>query len=261
MRRVLLLAPLAFMLAACGGGGKSASSSGNPLVDAAKATAAAESEKDATTGTVSYGTSKLLLNGQGGYNHTTDEGWQHLVLTVPGVGRPSLDEIFVKNVLWMKSPLFSRTLPKGKEWVKVDLEQAGKNLGFDFKALMGQTPADALTELERTSTPVTKIGTETIAGVETTHYRAAIDPRKIPAADTFQKLTAAAYKPIDVWVAKDGRVAQVRFDYTAKVDPAKPQRARVLLTMKLSDFGETVDVAPPAPGLVVDAAAPVGSTG
>ena len=102
------------------------------------------------------------------------------------------------------------------------------------------------------------IGTEQIDGVETTHYRAAIDTKKIPAADNFQKLTTATYKPIDVWVDEDGRVRQVRFDYTAKIDPSMAPRARVVLTMKLTDFGATVDVAPPKANLVIDASAPAG---
>jgi hypothetical protein len=57
----------------------------------------------------------------------------------------------------------------------------------------------------------------------------------------------------------DGLVRQVKFDYTTLVDPAQAPRARVLLTMKLSDFGETVDVEPPPAKTVVDVTAPVTS--
>jgi hypothetical protein len=260
MRRLILLAPIVLALVACGGS-KSTPSSGNPLADAADATAAAESEATSTTGTVTYGDQKLGLKGNGGYNHATDEGWQHVIVTVPGAGKPAIDQIFIKNVLWMKSTLFASALPPGKQWVKVDIAKAGRNLGFNFKALMGQTPADALKQLERTGTPVTTVGTEQIDGVETTHYRASIDATKIVPADNFQKLTQAAYKPIDVWVDGDGLVRQMRLDYTAKVDPAQAQRARVLLTMKLFDFGETVDVEAPAPAITVDASAPAGSGG
>ena len=262
MRRVLLLlAPLALVLAACGGGGKTTSGSGNPLVDAANATAEAGSETTSMTGKVILPAQTLALRGNGGYDHATDEGWQHVVVTVPGAGSPTIDEIFVKGVLWMKSILFTDSLPSGKQWVKVDINKAGKNLGFNFKALMGQTPTDVLKQLQRTATPVKTVGTEEIDGVETTHYRAAIDTRKIPAADNFQKLTKATYKPIDVWVDEDGRVRQARFDYTAKVDPSMAARARVVLTMKLSEFGATVDVEPPAAKLVVDASAPAGGGG
>jgi hypothetical protein len=258
MRRFLVLGPLALALAACGG--ESTSGSGNPLVDAANATAEAGSESTATSGKVTLPEQTLLLNGNGGYNHTTDEGWQHLVLTVPNAGKPVLEEVFLKSVLWMKSPIFEQSLPKGKEWLKLDVNKAGRNSGFNFKALMAQTPADVLRQLQRTKA-VKTIGTEEIDGVEMTHYRAAIDPTKIPAADNMQKLSASVYKPIDAWVDDDGRVRQVTFDYTAKINPAQPPRARILLTMKLSDFGATVDVEPPAPSLVVDATAPVGSGG
>jgi hypothetical protein len=259
LRRLLLLAPLVVLvlvLTACGGG-SSTPSSDNPLLDAANATAEAGSEKTSVTGTVTYGPQKLTLDGNGGYNHETDEGWQQILVTVPSAGRPSIDQIFEKSVLWMKSTLFASTLPPGKQWVKVDVDKAGKNLGFNFKALMGQTPADVLEQLERTGTPVTTVGTEEIDGVETTHYRAPIDTSKIPAGDNLQKLTMAEYKPIDVWVDADGLVRQVKLDYTAKVDPAQAELAHVLLTMKLFDFGSTVDVEAPKPALVVDVTDPV----
>ncbi len=91
MPRWLMLAPLVLVLAACGGG-KSTSSSDNPLVDAANATAEAGSEQDATSGKVTYdtpdGRTTLVLRGDGGYNHTTDEGWQHLVVSVPNSASP-----------------------------------------------------------------------------------------------------------------------------------------------------------------------------
>lgn len=257
MRKLLLLVPVALILVACGGG-KSTESSGNALLDAAEATAAAESELTSMTGKVILPTRTLTLKGDGGYAHTTDEGWQHVDVSIPGAGDASIDEIFVKGVLWMKLDLFAEVLPTGKQWVKVDLATAGRGLGFNFKALMGQTPADVLKQLRRTATPVTTVGTEEIDGVETTHYRAAIDTTKIPAADNFQKLTTAAYKPIDVWVDEDGQIRQVKFDYTTKIDPAAPERARVLLTMKLADYGTTVDVVPPAANLVVDVSAPAG---
>jgi hypothetical protein len=256
MRRLLLLAPLALALAACGGG-KSTTSSTDPLLDAAKATAAQGSEATSTNGTVRYNDQKLTLKGSGGYNHETAEGWQHVVVTVPGAGNPAIDQIFIKNALWMKSTLFASSLPPGKQWVKVDISKAGKNLGFNFKALMGLTPADVLVQIERTATPPTTVGTETIDGVEMTHYRARIDPKKIPPADSFQKLTQATYKPVDVWVDGDGLVRQAKLDYTAKVDPAQAVRAHVLLTMKLFDFGQTVAVEAPKPALVVEATAPV----
>jgi hypothetical protein len=254
MRRFAALVPLVLVLVlvACGGGGGESGGSDNPLVDAANATAEAGSESTSMTGIVAYDQTRLELEGEGGYNHTTEEGFQQLVVTVPTGEKPTLDEIFVRNVLWMKSDLFTAVLPEGKEWVKVDVAKAGTNLGFNFKALMGTTPADVLRQLQRTSPPIEELGEEEIDGVETTHYRASIDTAKIPRGDNLQRLADARYRPIDVWVDGDDLVRQVRLDYTAKVDPAMATRATVRLTMKLFDFGTTVDVEPPPANLVVD---------
>jgi hypothetical protein len=256
MRRLLPLALLAVVLAACGGGGSSGS--GNPVADAATATEEAGSELTKTSAKVTYPEQTFALSGNGGYNHTTDEGWQHLTLSVQEARRV-IDEAFIGNVLWMKSDLFASLLPSGKEWIKVDTAKAGKQLGFNFKGLMGQTSADVLAQLERTAVPVKTIGKETVDGVDTTHYRASIDPKKAPPSKRIQKLTVPAYKPVDVWVDGDHRVRQVKLDFTAKAYTNQAMRAHVLLTMKLSDFGATVDVEPPTPSTVVDVTAPAGS--
>ena len=249
-RTLLLLAPLVLVLAACGGGEDKGS--GNPLVDAAEATAAAGSETTETSAKVTYPGTELDLEGQGGYNHATDEGWQTLTIRLPA-GTGQMDQIFVRNMLCMKSEeIFGNTLPSGKQWLKYDVNKAGPDSGFNFKALLGQTPADVLWQLQRTAEPVQEIGPELVGGEEMTHYRATIDPRKVPRADNLQALSKAVYKPVDVWVDEDGRVRQVKLDYTARVDPAADLRGRVQLTMKLAGFGSAVDVQPPAAGLVVD---------
>jgi hypothetical protein len=261
MRRffALALAPVALGLAGCGGGGaEKETGTGNPVADAVAETVKQASEKVAVTGKATIPGRTLRFSGDGGYDHATSEGWLHLTLSVAGGSATAIDEAFVKNVFWIKSPLFASSLPTGKEWLRIDLAKAGKRLGFNFKALLGQTPGDAITQLGRTSDDITEVGTETIDGVETTHYRAPVDPKKIPANDKQQKLSAAVYRPVEVWVDEDDLVRQVRLDFTARTDPAKPQRGRTVVTMKLSDFGETVDVAPPPAGLVVDATDTVG---
>ena len=66
-------------------------------------------------------------------------------------------------------------LPNGKTWVKVDVEQALKKLGLDLPNLgVGQSPTDVLAQL-RGSKNTRKVGTETIHGVRTTHYRGTVD--------------------------------------------------------------------------------------
>jgi hypothetical protein len=259
MLRLWLVALLVLVLVACGG--KKASDESGPIATAVEKTTEEGSEKTTTTGSVVLAGQTLRFHGQGGFDHATQEGYQELDVSVPGGGTTSVDEVFIGNVFWLKSPLFENTLPSGKEWFKVDLARANRLLGFNFKALLGQTPDDALELLGRTAEPVTTVGEEEIDGVQTTHFRARIDPRKVPAKDKLQQLSAAVYQPVDVWIDGGDLVRQVRLDYTAKADPAKPQRAHAVITMKLGDFGLTVDVEPPPASLVVDAAASAGSSG
>src|SRR6185437_10601499 len=110
-------------------------------------------------------------------------------------------------------------------------DTSARRLGFDFKALTGQTPEDVLTQLERTSSSVKTIGKARVGGVETTHYRAAIDAAKVPKGDPVERLTGAKYQPLDVWVDGKGLLRKVVLVYTAKTDPTKPGRAHVALTM------------------------------
>jgi hypothetical protein len=262
MRRLLLLAPLALALAACGGGGDGETKPpGNPLVEAAQKTAEAVSEATSTTATVTYPGTTLRFEGRGGYNHTTDEGWQHLTLMLPN-GSGGMDQVFIKSAVWMKAPeLFGNDLPSGTEWLKYDVNKAKKNSGYNFKVLLGQNAADVLRQLRRTAPAVKTIGTETIHDVETTHYRATIDPKKTPKTDRAHALSKPVYKAVDVWVDEDGLVRQVRLAYTAQIDPARSIRANVRLTLKLDDFGTTVDVEPPAADITVDATADSGQSG
>jgi len=142
-------------------------------------------------------------------------------------------------------------LPNGKSWVKVDLERALKKLGVDFANLgIGQSPTEALAQL-RGSANTQKVGTETIDGVRTTHYRGTVDVQ-----DALGRATAKERKALrrlldeakahgvdatstthDVWVGDDGLVRRL----TEQVGSVGH------VTMTFSDYGAPVQIeAPPA---------------
>ncbi len=76
-----------------------------------------------------------------------------------------------------------------------------------------------------------KVGTETVRGVETTHYRATVDPRKAldqaPAAlrDKISKSLEMFDGPIpvDVWIDGDGQARKISMDITN--ERSTPRRA------------------------------------
>jgi hypothetical protein len=251
-KRLWLVAPLALGLAACGGS-KSALDSKDLLGSAAANTEAAGSYKIATTGRATFGSQTISLRGQGAFDNEAKRGRLNLTLTIPGAGTATLDEIFNKGIILVKSPLFAQALPMDKQWIRINAARAGEQVGFNLKAVMGQTPDEVLAHLRRASaTTVTEVGDEDLNNVPTTHYRADIDLDKL-ASDRAQRLSDASYKPIDVWVDEEGRVRRLKLDFTAKVAATETARSHSILTIDLSDFGTPVEVDIPPPGQIVNA--------
>src|SRR5205085_5926135 len=97
--------------------------------------------------------------------------------------------------------------------------------------LTSQEPTQMLGRLQAVK-GMTKVGDETIDGVDTTHYRGHIDAAKIPQAAKIQSLTNARYGPYDVWVGKDdGYVHRLKLSYS--YGPTGTARQAVTLTMSL----------------------------
>jgi hypothetical protein len=241
MRRAILLLPL-LLVAGCGGSGTRTPVSGDPLIAAADATTKQGSEKLTLDAKVDLSGQTLSLGGSGAFNDRTHEGELHLNFTAGIAGSSTLDEIFKNDVIWLRSPLLAGSLPNGKQWLKVDLAKEAQALGFDLKALTGQTPSDALAKLHLHG-HVTTIGKETVDGVETTHYSEGLG--------ITEQGTKARYKSVDAWVDGQGLVRRVQLDYTTPVTGGQP--AHTVVTMTFSDFGAPVSVTPPPAAEVVDA--------
>ena len=90
---------------------------------------------------------------------------------------------------------------------------------------------------------VQTVGTETVDGVSTTHYKATIDLAKAadtvggPAKEAVQHLIdkgGPSYVPVDVWIGDDGLVRKLTVDETVSNDG---ETATLHLTLDLSDYG------------------------
>jgi hypothetical protein len=162
-------------------------------------------------------------------------------------------------VVYLNMPVLSKVLPGGKPWIKMDLNAIGKQAGIDLSQLtqLANDPSRMVDWLRAASSDVTTIGTETIDGVETTHYRATVDlskyPDLVPAAerDAVRKAVEAIEQqagvssfPMHVWVGKDGLVRQVRAVLTETI---QGQTMNVVTSERFYDFGAPVDIQlPPA---------------
>jgi hypothetical protein len=182
---------------------------------------------------------------------------------LPGLGSGgTMDIVFDNDVMYMRLPTLTKTLPSGKEWVKADTSKlGGASHSSNFDLFSGADPAKALDQL-RAAGDVKKVGEDTVQGETMTHYRVVID------AANAKNLTPAQRKqvekalagtsgsvPADVWVDDAGLLRRMQIDFA--FGPAL-QNAHMSMTMDYSDFDSPVTVETPPPDTVVDLGAVTG---
>ena len=176
-----------------------------------------------------------------------------MTMQIPGAG--AMEMRYLGQVMYMHLPAAARKTVGGKPWVKIDVVKALKSKGIDISGLQGPTggnPSDTLQQL-RGAGDVHKVGTATIRGTQTTHYKATIDLRRaadrVPAAqraaarqsiDRLVKLTGQTTMPVEAWIDGQGRLRRETFTQTVK-------GRTVSGTIDLYGFGgQQAIVAPPA---------------
>lgn len=171
-----------------------------------------------------------------------------------GGGVPQMEMVMAGTVMYMKMEGLREAL--GTEWVKFDFQAIGEEMGVNFEQLMqlGQaSPAEQLKYL-RAMADLEEVGTETIDGVETTHYKGVVDMRRYPdtlpeperaearkMVDKIVELSGDATTPTEVWVDEDSLIRRQRMSMTQK----KPAEAKIDMEIGFSDFGKRVDIQVP----------------
>ena len=243
----IALVPMALALAACRGGGGGALS-GNPVARAAEKTSQQGSAKSDVI--FSRPDGDLAGKVSGVFNNDA-EGSGRASLEFPVLGRTlRMDMVFRGGTLYMKSSVFhdDPTFPKGKDWVAINLDEAAEVHGLDLNSL---GPQFTVAFLRGSKGDDHKVSTETVRGIETTHYRFTVDlaaaarKAKGKAAKTLRKmvkLTGVSTYPFDVWIDKQGLV---REDYYSQ--PLGPETPGITITEFDYDYGPKVPIeAPPS---------------
>ncbi|HEY3831836.1 MAG TPA: hypothetical protein VGO03_06055 [Acidimicrobiia bacterium] len=162
------------------------------------------------------------------------------------------------------------------KWLKLDTGQLGAGSG---------TPAEYTGDLDylraASKGGVTAVGTDTVRGVSTTHYRAMLDPAKIVAADKQRlarlapALRAVTQKGIDaiaklhtplvanVWIDGHDMVRRFAMDVPSLsvATGTTTVNESVSVSMEFYDFGTPVNVQAPPPSEVRDFSALTGGLG
>jgi hypothetical protein len=161
-------------------------------------------------------------------------------------------------VVYLRLGVLSSQIPGGKQWIKLDVSKLGKSAGIDLGSLMSGSqisPTDLLGVLQSEGAKVQKLGTASVGGTTTTHYRVRVDVAK---ALEQKGLTSSLLGSIptklktlseDVWIGSDGLVRRVGLDY------GRPSGSslRVAMTMDVYDYGSHIAIAAPPSSQVFDA--------
>ena len=292
-----ILAACALVVAGCGGGASSSAIQAEPISFEDLAQSASTSA-DATSGRFSFDMAmtfpgadeQLSFSGEGAFDAASKRasfavdmsafakllgGFASALGGGNATGLPDFDDpagwkievVQDGDVAYLRFPAIDAQLPNGKTWIKAS-EGDAKVGGFDFHELesfSSSDPRELLDVLRSLSGDLETVGTEELRGVETTHYRAVVDPVELAkgaatagqATDgLFDQLTAQSgigAVPLDVWIDANGLVRKLSMEVSA-TDQAS-QAGAATISFELWDYGETVDIELPPASQVADASA------
>lgn len=264
----LLAVGLACALLAAGCGTASVSNAVDPVARAATVSGAAAGYKMSLAMRIASPALPSAINatGLGSFSPASRTGTLALSMdlgAIPGaaqaLGASSLEieELVNGGTFYIKLPaaLAGRLPGAGhKPWLEFDLAKVAASAGIPgLSSLLdnpaSSNPAQMLQYLRAVSGGVTKIGTETIDGRSTTHYRAKIDLRRYPnlappaqraaarqAIAALERLTKTASFPVDVWIDAQHLVRRMGFVIGATT-PTTGQTVKSAFTIDITDYG------------------------
>jgi hypothetical protein len=221
---------------------------------------------EAAEATSSAGGAKLSLEGEAtvvgrtidiaGSGVMDEQGNSRIVSSAAGAGE--MTQVFTKDfVMYQRMPGVEEQF--GKEWTKVDMIEANRRNGIDLTLVQGaggNDPRQMLSQLKASAEEIEELGDEEVRGVNTTHYRAEIDPRNVdhlPAekreagrksAERLIEMTGVKRTPLEVWIGDDKLLRRLRLKMTLN-NPAFGGRMDMDMTMELYDYGSRVSIEVP----------------
>ena len=267
-------AALAAAAAVVGTAGCGSSATVDPVAQAADVTQQQPGEQLKFTEQVSTPAlpTPITFTGSGYVNQHQKAGVLTFDLSsIPGASRLPGDKTmeirFKFPVVYLKAGFLTSHLPGQKSWMKIDLQQAGQAAGINFSQLAQNGASDPTQFLNflKASGSVSKVGSETVNGAATTHYKATLNlgrvVDRVPAADRaaaragvnqLEKLSGTSTMPVDVWIDSSRRVRREQVSFRASLPGAGSGPVGATMTADFVGFGPTPPVTNPPSDQVFD---------
>jgi hypothetical protein len=247
MKRLAVLLLVLPVVAGCGGDTVSL----DPIAQAATRTTDVASARFTMSGQVSGGGAGVVgFSGRGAYAEHGTALQMRAALDKP---RVALELRLVRNTFYVRTPLF------GPRWLSFT------DRGGDVLAGVSDNDPAQLLEFLRSTADIDEVGSATIRGVATTHYRAQVQLERLVdrarpeqrerLRELAEKIKAAGIDeiPLEVWIGDDGLVRRIAMDWTISNPDRPTERATIKLRMDLFAFGAAVRVEAPSARNVIKA--------
>jgi hypothetical protein len=207
----------------------------------------------------------------GSFKISMDFSNEPQVAQVLGSSTLQIEEIIKAPTVYVKLPdALAQKIPGGKPWLKIDLDKAAAAAGIrGLSSLTGNPassdPSQLLQYLRAVSGTITKVGSEQVGGVPTTHYKATINldkvPDAVPAAQrkgaqqaiaSLESVTHLHSLPVDVWIDDHNLVRQMQTSFASS---AGGQNVNTQMTIGIPEYGRQQPPKVPPDSQVTDASA------
>jgi hypothetical protein len=170
----------------------------------------------------------------------------------------SIVERLSGTTIYMKLPNQSAldSLTGCKPWLELDFSRALGAFGLGGLTTQSSNPAQFIDYLRAVGAKHTRVGTDTIDGVQATHYQVVINLDNYPKLFAASRRAAAARgvstletaigshtMPMDAWIDSRNLLRRMSFSFGECV---QSQRLKLAMTMNLSDYGQQMVPAAPA---------------
>lgn len=214
------------------------------------------------TGTMSGDGLSMTMSGEEEYSPSTE-----MSMTMQGSGQ-DLSEILIGDQIYMDSPAVSAAFG-GKQWSEINLAESKGTLGALASTINSARNENPTTQLSAmlAAKQITKVGTETVQGQQTTHYSgtlnaaqflqssaetSSLSSTQIATLKSLLQTGGVSTETIDLWVGTNGLPVQVKAAVQSSV-------GLMTITMDTSDWGVPVQVTAPPASEVTDITSKISS--